>query len=349
MPLLYTFLILGIALIGVGIFAYVRERRRLSNTVLILAGLGLTLFSGLLMLASSEVLGRWPFFIVVTLGVLVALGYPVLAGFLISNGLTMWKREARTLGNLLSLLIGVGMVVAPVVLVQIGNWVGQTGTLYTLWVSALVFLIGIAGYFGFCFLAFLVASVAYGRMPRKGDAKYVIILGSGLIGDKVPPLLAARLDKAIEVANRQDHPPVLIPSGGQGGDELMPEGTAMARYLEDHGVPADRIVVEDKAVNTVQNLRFSQALMSDPQDKAVVVTTGYHVFRAAMLTRHLGLNARVRGARTAFYFVPSAFVREFIAVLRMNLKLNAALIGLWTAIVIFLLGVSLNWWFVQNV
>lgn len=129
-------------------------------------------------------------------------------------------------------------------------------------------------------------------------------------------------------------------------DELVAEGTAMARYLMDSGVLADRILVEDQAANTVQNLRFSQALMSDPSDQAVVVTTGYHVFRAAILTRLVGLNARVRGARTAFYFVPSAFVREFIAVLRMNLVLNAALVGLWTALVIFLLGLYLNWWFV---
>ncbi len=346
MTLLYTFLSLGLILIAVGAVGHVRERRRLSNAVLMLAGMGLSTLSGLLLLDSSEVFGRWPFFIVVAIAFLVSLGYPVLAIFLISNGLTMWKREARTLGNLLSLLIGVGMLAAPVLLFQIGNWVGESGALHTVWVAGLVFLMGVAGYFGFCFLAFSLSSLAYGRIPQKGDAKYVIILGSGLIGDKIPPLLASRLDKAIEVAHRQQEPPVFIPSGGQGSDELVGEGTAMAGYLKQHGVPARRILVEDRAANTVQNLRFSQGLMSDPADMAVVVTTGYHVFRAAILTRHVGLNARVRGARTAFYFVPSAFVREFIAVLRMNLLLNAALIGLWTALVIFLLGLSLNWWFV---
>lgn len=216
MTLLYTFLILGIIMIGVGTIAYFRERRRLSNMVLVLAGVGLSALSGLLLLDDSNVLGRWPFFIVTVIVFAVSLGYPVLAICLISNGLTMWKREARTLGNLLSLLIGVGMIVAPWLLFQIGGWIDGTGPLYTVWVSLLVFLMGVAGYFGFCFLAFLLASVAYGKMPHKGDAKYVIILGSGLIGDKVPPLLAARLDKAIEVANRQHEPPVLIPSGGQG-------------------------------------------------------------------------------------------------------------------------------------
>ena len=90
---------------------------------------------------------------------------------------------------------------------------------------------------GFTFLAFLAASLAYGRIPLKFDAQYVIILGSGLIGDKVPPLLASRLDKAISLAQEQDPPPKLIPSGGQGHDEALPEGIAMTKYLVQQGVP----------------------------------------------------------------------------------------------------------------
>ena len=164
---------------------------------------------------------------------------------------------------------------------------------------------------GFTFLAFLAASLAYGRIPLKFDAQYVIILVSGLTGDKVPPLLASRLDKAISLAQEQDPPP-------------------------------EQIIVEDKAATTLENLRFSQALMSDPQAPTLVVTTGYHVFRAAILTRLVGLNARVRGARTAAYFVPSAFLREYIAIMRMNLKWNAVFIMLWAALVVALLVESLR-------
>src|SRR5699024_11577843 len=45
---------------------------------------------------------------------------------------------------------------------------------------------------------------------------YIIVLGSGLIGDKVPPLLASRIDKGIELFERyqsSDHPIKIIFTG----------------------------------------------------------------------------------------------------------------------------------------
>ncbi len=58
----------------------------------------------------------------------------------------------------------------------------------------------------------------------------MIIFGSGLIGKRVPPLLASRIDKAIEIYHQQkahQKPPILLFSGGQGPNEEIPEGIAM--------------------------------------------------------------------------------------------------------------------------
>ena len=44
------------------------------------------------------------------------------------------------------------------------------------------------------------------------------------------------------------------------------------------------------------------------------MTSNYHVFRAAIIARRLRLNGQVTGARTAGYYLPSATLREFIAV-----------------------------------
>jgi uncharacterized SAM-binding protein YcdF (DUF218 family) len=101
----------------------------------------------------------------------------------------------------------------------------------------------------------------------------------------------------------------------------------MVAYLLDHGVPEDKILVEDRARNTRENLSFSRELMGDPDAPTVVVTTGYHVFRAALLTRSVGLNARVRGSRTAADYVPSAFLREFVAVMREHAMLNVVVVA----------------------
>ena len=98
----------------------------------------------------------------------------------------------------------------------------------------------LVAYVGFVFCAFLLYSFIYARTRSKQVPDYVIILGSGLIGGKVPPLLAGRLDKAVQIhrAAPEGSRPVLIPSGGQGPDETRSEGAAMAdgiaRWLEAH-------------------------------------------------------------------------------------------------------------------
>lgn len=323
----YASFAVGVGLMVAGIVAFLRESRRLKHAVLFLAGLGLTVLSGLIVFEANDWFGSAPLVVASAIFILLFFGYPVLMIFLVANGVLMWRRESRSLGNLLSLLLGLAMLVSPLVIARAESLFEGSGTAMAVWAAIIFFLLGATAYLGFCFLAFLLAAVAYRRIPKRFQPQYVIVLGSGLVGARVPPLLAARLDKAIEVAGGQSAYPVIIPSGGRGSGEDVAEGTAMATYLRGHGVPNDKIRIEDRARNTRENLQYSRKLMDDPDAPTVVVTTGYHVFRAAMLTRAVGLNARVRGARTAAYYVPSAFLREFVAVMREYVRLNLLLLG----------------------
>lgn len=96
-------------------------------------------------------------------------------------------------------------------------------------------------------------------------------------------------------------------------------------------VPAD-VLPEEQAVNTEQNLRLSAALHDDAARRGtarpgplLVATNNYHVLRAALLARRLKLDAEVVGARPARYYVPSAFLREFAAILKGHLLLYVVL------------------------
>ena len=71
---------------------------------------------------------------------------------------------------------------------------------------------------------------------------------------KVSKLLANRIDKAIKIYNKSKRKPVIIPSGGQGGDETISEAEAMKQYLLEHGIPEEHIILEDKSKNTMENL-----------------------------------------------------------------------------------------------
>src|SRR5699024_11439812 len=83
-------------------------------------------------------------------------------------------------------------------------------------------------------------TLRYRWRPIRNAPKAIIVLGSGLIGGEVPPLLAARLDRGIAVHRDFNDAPVIIPSGGQGSDEPRPEGMAMREYLLDNGISRDR-------------------------------------------------------------------------------------------------------------
>ena len=102
----------------------------------------------------------------------------------------------------------------------------------------------------------------------------------------------------------------------------------MADYLVEHGVPAADVVAETEARTTEENLALSRRLALDHgrPGHLTVVTSDYHVARASLLTLRAGMDAEVIGSRTARYFVPSAFLREFVAVLSYHLRLHLVLL-----------------------
>ncbi|MFC6154219.1 YdcF family protein [Nocardioides yefusunii] len=323
----------GVGLMAFGVFRFARDRRRLSNTALVLVGATIALPMLMLNTANPDGSARtWHVLLIFAVVGLYFIGYPLLTLFLLVNGVTMLRKERRSLGNALSLLVGVALAVLPVVLWALGSI--DTSSKFDVVFTALVLVIfGVGSYLGFCFVVFLASAIAYRRVPRRTDAGHVIVLGSGLIGSRVPPLLASRLRTGQKVADAQTPPAVIIPSGGQGADEDTSEGAAMAAWLQENGTPAERILVEDRARTTRENLEFSRALLPSPSTPTIVVTTSYHVFRAALLTKRLRMPAVVVGAPTASYYVPSAFLREWVAVMRENALMHVVLVALGTLMV----------------
>ena len=91
----------------------------------------------------------------------------------------------------------------------------------------------------------------------------------------------------------------------------------MAEYLITQGADPADVRPESRAVNTRQNLLLAQEIhaAAGRPGPVLAVTSNYHVLRAAVLAREVGSDAQVIGAPTASYYVPSAFLREFVAVL----------------------------------
>ena len=84
--------------------------------------------------------------------------------------------------------------------------------------------------------------------------------------------------------------------------------------------------MEDQSTTTYENMLFSKAIIqadwqkmpSDSKQPSVIFSTNnYHVLRGAMYA-HLMINPKAEegvGAPTALYFLPTALIREYIALL----------------------------------
>jgi uncharacterized SAM-binding protein YcdF (DUF218 family) len=328
-----AYLILTVILWIILLVSFVKERSRYRNCYLLFAALLSSLVT-LTFLAGEH--QKTVLVILVDITFIVLLIVPA---FLIMNGIYMLLHEGRSLGNLLSLafglLIGFGEVSAfmAVLLPEIAGAAWEIGgVLDHLSRISMFFAVSVV-YISASFFVFMVYCVFLQIIPRKRDFDYVIIHGAGLLdGDRVSKLLSDRIDKAIEIYRKDPTPPVLIPSGGQGDDERISEAEAMKRYLLNKGIPEDKILIENRSMTTLENLKYSKEIIDSMQGRkyTALVTSNYHVYRALRYCRKIGLKCVGIGSHVAFYYWPSALIREYIAVHSERKHLIIFLIG-WLA------------------
>ena len=142
---------------------------------------------------------------------------------------------------------------------------------------------------------------------------YLIVLGAQVREDGPSAVLKYRLDAAADYLRRPENEgTICIVTGGKGAAEPFPEGQGMRDYLVRVGIPAARIVVEDRALNTVQNIANSKALMASPNASVAIVTSNFHVTRGLALARKQGLTeAYAIAAPSTPLFLPNNMLREF--------------------------------------
>ena len=116
----------------------------------------------------------------------------------------------------------------------------------------------------------------------------------------------------------QTHPQTIaIVSGGQGSDENISEAEAMTAWLTDKGIDKSRIIAEDKATSTLENLEYSFDIIrsrgDDPDESTAVVASEYHIYRAKLLAKSLDVSVGSVAAHTTYapimlnYFLREAF------------------------------------------
>lgn len=280
-----------------------------------------------LMFRYSEHLARSPVImsILVILAVIAAvliLFFPVsLIAFFIIEGLKNIRHEGFRFSNLLSLGFGIFLIL------YLFSWPFLRGIYQNRFLAFVFMIISISvGYFLFILSVYCLSAWLNTLHPfRKKNIDEIVVLGSGILGCEITPLLKSRVDRGISLLRDQKDARLIL-SGGQGPGEDIPESQAMAAYAISQGVDPSLIVMERKSRNTDENLKFSRELFRETSKNVAVVTTGYHVFRALILARKIGIPCRGYGSKTKWYFAINAILREYIGYLSLTWKKHALIL-----------------------
>ncbi len=208
------------------------------------------------------------------------------------------------LGVLMTLLVGVFFILWGIFYKKLPRWLNTAVVLG----FSLEFLFAVLlGVYGHCDNADYTEEAA-------------VVLGAAVHGDRISGVLKARLDAAAEYYEKNPDALIIV-SGGMGAQETVTEASAMKKYLVSAGVPESSVALEEKAGSTLENMRFSREIADGrfgEDYRVVIVTNGFHVFRAMHYAKEAGFEnaVHVHGGLPLTGALP-CYLRETVGVVKM--------------------------------
>lgn len=179
---------------------------------------------------------------------------------------------------------------------------------------------------GLAALAGLAAWTLHGTRDRRRTVEDVpvteagVVLGAETYADGRPaPALRARLDLGIALYG-SGKVPILVVSGDETSNAQV---SVMARYLVEHGVPADRVVLDPLGVDTYATCSRAQAEYG--LHRVTMVSQDYHLPRTLTICRTIGLEAYGVGDTTVRRAAPAVWRRSVRREIAANVKMLADL------------------------
>jgi uncharacterized SAM-binding protein YcdF (DUF218 family) len=164
---------------------------------------------------------------------------------------------------------------------------------------ALKILVGVVAVVA-VYLAFTFAQVwraAHSDEARPAQA--IVVFGTAQYNGVPSPVLAARLDHAIDLYERHLAPVIVVTGGNQPGDQFT-EATASANYLIKRGVPDDDVLREVSGTSSWQSLAAAANFLDERSiDDVLLVSDPFHSFRIQAMASELGLVGHSSPTRTS--------------------------------------------------
>ena len=143
------------------------------------------------------------------------------------------------------------------------------------------------------YVVITAASLAWtGSHPDTKSADAIVVMGAAQYDGVPSPLLASRLQHALDLWKLRQAPVIAVTGGKRAGDRFT-EGDTSRRWLTDRGVPAANIIVESVGHSTWESIENLAPFLNKARvHSVVVVSSSWHVQRAELSLEELGFQAR---------------------------------------------------------
>jgi len=138
-----------------------------------------------------------------------------------------------------------------------------------------------------------------GRANDTSPVDAIVVMGAAQYDGRPTAQFAARLDHALTLWSSGVAPIIVTTGGNQPGDRFT-EGGSGAKYLNERGVDATSLVIEESGSTTRQSLEaVAKMLKARGAERVVIVTEPFHALRSKLIAQDLGLTVSLSSTRTS--------------------------------------------------
>lgn len=166
-------------------------------------------------------------------------------------------------------------------------------------------------------VSFFIISLIFASQKNQIEVynEYVFVLGAKANSGNLSKTLINRLDTAYEYLKKHEKSKAVL-CGGKENEKDKSQAMYMKIYLINKGISKERLIVEEKSVNTYENIKLGLLKLDKKPINITVVTSSYHLFRSKLIASRFGVNVNTVPAKTPSGAIVKDYSREFLAVIK---------------------------------
>ena len=138
-----------------------------------------------------------------------------------------------------------------------------------------------------------------GRMDERQPVDAIVVLGAAQFNGRPSDVFQARLEHAVELWG-EGWADWFIVTGGKLPNDTTTEADVARAWAISHGVPADRILAEDRGRTTLESLEAVRGIFRDDDLRTgLFVSDETHMLRVLRMADDLGIEAYGSPTRTS--------------------------------------------------